>query len=398
MSSSSTPIPHRRRVRKSGPKSRLGCVNCKNRKIKCQENRPSCDNCQRGHLSCVYPNLVFASFVPGCNAPQRVRMPASLPQIATKSSDEARLFHHYMSKAHPHLPVGARLVGLWTIKIPALATKYDYLQSALLALSASHLSAVSGHQLESQALTHRIAAIRSFNQAISKPASSIPELDSRVATLVALMFQARFMEEGLLEFLMMVRGCYLASGDYQTKPESAFHDLRAEGHLKALGDRLERVKSVEINQHELQLAQESLEEVAPLVTDDINTPFYEALYATLVAARDAPLKAYEEYGVAYNYVAFLPNRDFLAFICPENNVAQVLLAYFFAMNPMNALLEPVARYETDGLPNILEMDCVGQWVLRIFNNVAPEYRTYLRWPLRAFGYVEKVQTLTIHSR
>ncbi|RDW79094.1 Zn(II)2Cys6 transcription factor domain-containing protein [Aspergillus mulundensis] len=40
--------------RKSHRKSRLGCGNCKRRRVKCDEKRPECSNCQRHSVSCDY--------------------------------------------------------------------------------------------------------------------------------------------------------------------------------------------------------------------------------------------------------------------------------------------------------------------------------------------------------
>lgn len=37
-----------------GPKSKTGCVVCKGRRIKCDETRPSCDQCRKKSLDCVF--------------------------------------------------------------------------------------------------------------------------------------------------------------------------------------------------------------------------------------------------------------------------------------------------------------------------------------------------------
>lgn len=50
MGSSESGTPHRRHHRKS----RLGCHQCKRRKIKCDETRPACLNCLRREVNCSY--------------------------------------------------------------------------------------------------------------------------------------------------------------------------------------------------------------------------------------------------------------------------------------------------------------------------------------------------------
>ncbi|KAI0840237.1 hypothetical protein F5Y06DRAFT_263997 [Hypoxylon sp. FL0890] len=37
-------------------KSRTGCMRCKQRRVKCDETRPSCGSCSRHEVECVYPN------------------------------------------------------------------------------------------------------------------------------------------------------------------------------------------------------------------------------------------------------------------------------------------------------------------------------------------------------
>ncbi|XXH00305.1 hypothetical protein Hte_006647 [Hypoxylon texense] len=38
-------------------KSRTGCIRCKQRRVKCDENRPSCGSCSKHAVECVYPNV-----------------------------------------------------------------------------------------------------------------------------------------------------------------------------------------------------------------------------------------------------------------------------------------------------------------------------------------------------
>ncbi|KAJ5279552.1 hypothetical protein N7478_004924 [Penicillium angulare] len=47
-------IPKARGAGRSGPRRRTGCLTCRARKVRCDENKPSCSNCDRLRLSCVY--------------------------------------------------------------------------------------------------------------------------------------------------------------------------------------------------------------------------------------------------------------------------------------------------------------------------------------------------------
>jgi hypothetical protein len=102
------PIP-----RKGHTKSRKGCFSCKKRKIKCQETRPICGNCIKAEITCEYPRAPQQQML----LPSLVNPPQSTPTVFSMA--DMRLFHHFMVRAYPHLPVGAD--EIWKLKIPAFA-------------------------------------------------------------------------------------------------------------------------------------------------------------------------------------------------------------------------------------------------------------------------------------
>lgn len=100
------PIP-----RKGHTKSRRGCYNCKSRKVKCQENLPTCVNCNRIGLVCKYPDPVPApaavtrTSLPTTSlpAPETCLQPVPAPNLFTV--DDLRFFHHFVVTAYPPLPI-----------------------------------------------------------------------------------------------------------------------------------------------------------------------------------------------------------------------------------------------------------------------------------------------------
>jgi hypothetical protein len=111
-------VPLRRRPipRKGHTKSRRGCFTCKKRKIKCQETRPMCGNCEKAGMTCEYPSP------PTIASPVPIIQLQSTPTVF--SIKDMQFFHHFLIKAYPHLPVGAD--HLWTIDIPAVAHEVCY--------------------------------------------------------------------------------------------------------------------------------------------------------------------------------------------------------------------------------------------------------------------------------
>jgi hypothetical protein len=102
--------------------------------------------------------------------------------------------------------------------------QYEYLIHSILALAASHLDAVSNAGVAEEAISHRILAVKSLNEALSVPPKTRCERDARMAAALALCFQSSHLPDGLFEFLTMVRGCNLIAGDdSMTIADSAFY-------------------------------------------------------------------------------------------------------------------------------------------------------------------------------
>ncbi|KAF2832164.1 hypothetical protein CC86DRAFT_366046 [Ophiobolus disseminans] len=72
-----------RRPRRRHDKSKLGCFECKRRKVKCDENKPSCTRCTLGLTKCVYP---FAAHPPGRERKYEFRILSSSPSSLPISS------------------------------------------------------------------------------------------------------------------------------------------------------------------------------------------------------------------------------------------------------------------------------------------------------------------------
>ncbi|KAF4461811.1 Sterol uptake control 2 [Fusarium albosuccineum] len=101
----------------------------------------------------------------------------------------------------------------------------------MLGLAASHLSMSNITDYSSDALSHRVRAIKLLNTALSKPCSSKAEADARFATIMALTFQSSYMPEGMVEFLVMLRGCTVVSDSaLLCLEESVFAGFSADTH------------------------------------------------------------------------------------------------------------------------------------------------------------------------
>jgi hypothetical protein len=96
------PVP-----RKGHTKSRRGCLNCKRRKVKCQETLPECDHCTRIGLVCEYPDRRPRPAPEPSPSPSVICSPSAPLQSgpALFSGDDMRFFHHFLVTAYPPLPI-----------------------------------------------------------------------------------------------------------------------------------------------------------------------------------------------------------------------------------------------------------------------------------------------------
>ena len=83
-------------------KTSCGCFNCKRRRVKCTETRPTCLGCRRLHLDCVYPHRLEADI---CR-PIPTRAPCGGASAATVDLDHLRFFNHFLVGGHPPHPYG----------------------------------------------------------------------------------------------------------------------------------------------------------------------------------------------------------------------------------------------------------------------------------------------------
>lgn len=287
-------------TRRSHKKSRAGCYTCKGRKIKCGEQKPKCTNCLTKGLDCIYPAVAdtihtITTTTSSTSTKQRSKQhnnnsPSSpcstlshkrssqhpspnpnLSQHNTFSMLDMRFFHHFLTTAYPHLPLGNDHV--WVNEIPQFAQAHPYLMHAILSLGASHLSRLTGCDYRRESLTHRGLAISGLNHALSSSATpsdqegtttttttnhahnntdttplAYGESDALLATCYALTFQASYMgggADGLADFITMVRGCALTTAKIKAEDAPTAFNLQPNWHFKVMAPRLASLPRVD---------------------------------------------------------------------------------------------------------------------------------------------------------
>ncbi|OQV07518.1 Fungal Zn2-Cys6 binuclear cluster domain-containing protein [Cladophialophora immunda] len=135
-----------RRPRKSAPKSRSGCLTCKARHIRCDQQRPECENCTSSNRKCQgYPTPLTntASSAQNSSHDSNTISSYSIPFKVPGSQADRQLLHYYCCQAAWNLSSYADPT-LWTELILQRSQDQAVIRSSLVVLSSLHKDFVSG--------------------------------------------------------------------------------------------------------------------------------------------------------------------------------------------------------------------------------------------------------------
>ncbi|KAK5464952.1 hypothetical protein LTS15_001515 [Exophiala xenobiotica] len=365
-------------TRRSHKKSRGGCFSCKGRKIKCGEQKPECGSCLLKGITCVYPTEQSTR---KSNLPLIRRNPPTAPSFpfpgAAFSMMDMRFFHHFLTVAYPHLPVGNDHV--WVHEIPQFAEQHEYLMHAILSLGASHLSRLTGIDYRRESLVHRGQALAGLNHALSQASRSYGESDAMLASCYALTFQASYMGDGLTDFITMVRGCALTTDKIRREHSPTAFNLQPDWHFKFMAPRLEHLPPVDPTL--LEDAYIALEDIRPYLTDDTHFDFHAGLVDIVISLQASSASGYMQFTELYSIWYDLCHDSFKSFLDPNNLVAQLLLAYFVGVQ---LLIIPIATHEflhRADVSRIRVLYGVTEWAESIFERLEEsELKEHLSWP------------------
>ncbi|KAL4879316.1 hypothetical protein BJY04DRAFT_229107 [Aspergillus karnatakaensis] len=186
-------------TRRSHKKSRNGCEQCKQRRVKCDEDIP-CANCSRRGMECSYENR--SSSTPrgrqndvgtapntqrsrrACSSPrppsedpfgllaQRISEGSFIPHEWT--AQDAELMHHFTLYASKTFARRPEMQETWQVAIPKIAYSNEFLMHGILALSALHLAHLKPERYSTYLAGsgfHMSLGLRSFRRILVSPTS-----------------------------------------------------------------------------------------------------------------------------------------------------------------------------------------------------------------------------------
>ncbi|KAK0732322.1 hypothetical protein B0H67DRAFT_475341 [Lasiosphaeris hirsuta] len=389
-----TPSPgssHRRRPvpGKGHPKSKKGCISCKTRRVKCSEELPTCRACRRLGLDCQYIQPT----------PPRLLTPAGTLRITPSALtfEDLRFFHHFLTVAHPPLPFGEGRV--WQ-DVAAISHEYDFLAHAMMGLAAQELTLSTAADYSIQALNHRVRAMAAMNNALSKPSLSLADGDARLAAAMVLTFQSTNMDDGMMEFLCMLRGWMIIQTTVvPSMAHSLFRGFTEEAYVESMrsfighGEDGGAPNDTATQELRRTLADfdASLRLVGPLCQSAAELWYLSCLQKVALVARTSPLDACLEIVPLYAMTNDMDADAFAHFTVETNLTAQLLLAHFWMLSWVLGSLGPARGFA-------MRENTILRWVERTAQRLPETHRRYVLWPLgmaEAMGESKACQTRSV---
>ncbi|KAG5978987.1 hypothetical protein E4U55_005686 [Claviceps digitariae] len=195
--------PRQSRQKKYAPKVRTGCLTCRSRRVKCDENKPTCFRCLKGGLHCqgyLYQDSIVVDAV--VRSPERLAVlhePAlSLAPVATiPSHQDMRMFHLMRTDAVQQV-AGCFDFDFWALDVLKAAHIYPAIWHSCLAFAATYERLKSPDQSPAStrakresyvyALQHQNESIQEVVKLIGGPGLS--QLDKEALVLINTLYAA----------------------------------------------------------------------------------------------------------------------------------------------------------------------------------------------------------------
>ncbi|PTB49884.1 hypothetical protein M431DRAFT_499900 [Trichoderma harzianum CBS 226.95] len=353
-------------------KSRLGCFNCKRRRVKCNELRPSCSPCCRLGLNCSYPTPTSSSSASSSSTSSSSSLAprAALSGIAL---EDLRFYHQFLLAAFPTLPLKAK--DVW-MDAAAMSHQYDYLAHAVLGLGASHLSQHGNVDYTSQALQHRVTAMKLVNEQLDHPPTKPADQDALFAAVICLVTQSSLMPDSMIDYITTTRGGNLVASriitDYEKSIFKYFTPMEHDRSLEKLISEQPR------NFEAIEGFHASALRIMPLCQKPTEVSYCECMLRCINNLRTSCLEAWREFVILFIMPTTFNNQDFMEFVDYENHTGHLLIIHMFLLDYVlgNACLSKSDEPEYPGRKFV-----IINWTRDLARRLPSSYKEYTEWPL-----------------
>jgi hypothetical protein len=279
---------------------------------------------------------------------------------------------------------------------------------AMLALSASHLRKISPVPscLSGPAQTHRLAAIKGLNEALSRPFCSSEEADAAIAACYALLMQSWYMDDGLQASLVLTRSCEWTTRWVRNQNIKSI--LAEEDEYTKLGIMRGRIKDApRFDAEFVEKAVASVQALEQLCVEQVQVQVVNGLKKTFELLHISPIAgkhpvpqiiswnlldpAYDACIKMDSLISHLDHTDFLQLLETANQTSQLLLAHLVALH---LVMRPISCRERKHYTVTMYGIRMNTWIPGIYNSISDDCRYLLEWPmwvtrLHAEGRLEK---------
>ncbi|CAJ0548754.1 Ff.00g023670.m01.CDS01 [Fusarium sp. VM40] len=299
-------------------------------------------------------------------------------------TDDLNFFRHFLFEAYPTLPIDG--FSVWQ-QASQLSHEYDFLLHSMLGLGASHLSLMAPSGYERAALKHRIIAISALNKYLTKPDLTKRDVEAAFGTMLNLTFQSAHMNEGLVDFLTTIRGCWLVG----TQPHVDLdHTIfKTFGRLSYV----ERIKAIVNENDETNRSLDnfiaegfcqSIKKLRPLCHSVAELQYLTHMQKVATLASTNPAESYRELSFLYDGLGKLSNDDFTSFIDTKNHTSQLVIMHMLILEfVMSRKAMEEGGRSTLGQKGYYCRKAMSKvWVQQILSRLPLKYCEYGEWPLR----------------
>ena len=246
----------------------------------------------------------------------------------TFTVQDMRFFHHFLRCAKPHVPVGNAAV--WQREVPQFAFQNDFVMCSFLALGSSHLGQlVNDEPYQVQALTYRVKGLAGLRQAMAKQSLQHGDADSLIAAGYSLMQQSAHMQDGMNDWISLLRMIISVSIRVAISNIATNFDLSPSRHSEYIAPYQHLIPPIDLRIHLDGLT--ALDKLRPDIHDKITIKFHATIVHYLQEQQVSSIQGYLAFGQCFKFWLELSNMDFTACMDPSNGEFQLLIAYFICM-------------------------------------------------------------------
>jgi hypothetical protein len=203
------------------------------------------------------------------------------------------------------------------------------------------------------------------------------EADAMMATCYALTFQAAYMTDGLSDFVVMVRGCALATSKIRQENAPTAFNLEPDRHHDILRPRLQGLPA--LNAEHVSQGIGALDEVQMYLENEAEHKFYQSMRAIFLALQESSAAGYITFCNLYNIWHELDNDAFRVFLDSQNSTIQILLGFFVGIE---MLMAPLTAQEWPERANTAGTQCLlglADWMESVASKVPDALQWHLAW-------------------